>query len=190
MRRFLGLSMFVFPSFICRIVGFSSLSWTNREVSVLNSAFTGMPNLLIALNAWELKEAAVAQQGCMEGQNSEQQSWCLRDVSFSSRPLQPSAAVFLPLEVCLISRSLFDCPLQMHCDHCLAAHLPVVPSWFSCQVSLLYLSKIHHSDKVATRVLLQEEENLTSQSLDFFFLSHLDAISSSYTDTLSACKFH
>lgn len=52
MRRFLGLSMFVFPSFICRIVGFSSLSWTNREVSVLNSAFTGMPNLLIALNAW------------------------------------------------------------------------------------------------------------------------------------------
>lgn len=51
MRRFLGLSLFVFPSFICRIVGFSSLSWTNREVSVLNSAFTGMPNLLIALNA-------------------------------------------------------------------------------------------------------------------------------------------
>lgn len=51
MRRFLGLLMFVFPSFICRIVGFSSLNWTNREVSVLNSAFTGMPNLLIALNA-------------------------------------------------------------------------------------------------------------------------------------------
>lgn len=53
-RRFLGPLLFflLFPSFICRTLDFSGLmSWTNREVSVLNSAFTDMPNVLIVLNA-------------------------------------------------------------------------------------------------------------------------------------------
>lgn len=51
----LGL-LFFFPSSVCRILGFSSfMSWTNREVSALISAFLNISlDLLIVLDVFSL----------------------------------------------------------------------------------------------------------------------------------------
>lgn len=87
---------------------------------------------------------------------------------------------FSPLEACV---SLLDHCLIAHYEHnVIAKSLRIYLLYhyvFPAKFPLFCLSKIYQFDKVVVQVLLQEEENLTPRSLDFSFLSHFDAISSS-----------
>lgn len=199
----------IFPSPVCRILGSSSFTrWTNREVSALNSAeyvhvskFSDCAGYffpsereqrLANLSRLWRKEILVAGFAAAASGSGGKGTRGDRLTAALSKDFKQHMAVewlfaastskglsLLKRGTYLGFRPSFDCLLQtgaitrflllyLLC-HC------VSPAKFP----LLCLSKIYHSDKVVVQVLLQEGENLTSCSLDFPFLSHFDAISSS-----------